>query len=43
LRQGLSEKPPEGGTPVSELAEKIKELRAANTVEGTPERTGVRK
>jgi hypothetical protein len=43
LRQRLSEKPPEGGMPVVKLAEKIKELRAANTVEGTAERTGTRK
>ena len=36
---GLSEKPPEGGTPVAELAERIKALRDANTVEAAPERT----
>lgn len=39
LRAGLSEKPPEGGMPVAEIAEKIKALREANTVEAAPERT----
>ena len=39
LRLGLSEHPPEGLPPVSELAEKIKALREANTVEAAPERT----
>jgi hypothetical protein len=29
--------------PVAELAERIKALRAANTVEAAPERTGTRK
>ena len=43
LKAGLSEKPPEGGTPVVELAERIRELRERNTVEAVPERTGVRK
>lgn len=38
LRLALSEHPPEGLPPVSELAEKIKGLREANTVEATPER-----
>ena len=39
LKLGLSEHPPDGLTPVAELAEKIKALREANTVEATPERT----
>ena len=39
LRLGLSEKPPEGGEPVAELAGKIKALREANTDEAAPERT----
>jgi N12 class adenine-specific DNA methylase len=39
LRAGLSEHPPEGLPPVAELAEKIKALREANTVEAAPERT----
>ena len=43
LRVGLSEKPPEGGTPVAELADRIRELRERNTVEAAPERTGTRK
>ena len=43
LRAGLSEHPPEGSTPVAELAERIKALREANTVEAAPERTGTRK
>ena len=38
LKIGLSEHPSEGGVPVAELAGKIKELRATNTVEATPER-----
>ena len=38
LKLGLSEHPPEGLTPVSELAERIKALREANTVEVAPER-----
>jgi hypothetical protein len=37
---GVSEKPPEGGTPVAELAERIRELRERNTVESAPERVG---
>jgi N12 class adenine-specific DNA methylase len=43
LRQGLSERPPEGGEPVADLAEKIEALRAENAVEGMEERAGVRK
>src|SRR3954452_22279264 len=43
LKLGLSEHPPEGLPPVAELAEKIKVLREANTVEAAPERTGARK
>jgi hypothetical protein len=43
LKRGLSEHPPEGATPVAELAERIRELRAANTVEAAPERTGTRR
>ena len=43
LKVGLSENPPEGTTPVSELAERIKALREANTVEAAPDRTGTRK
>ncbi len=43
LKLGLSERPPEGGEPVAELAEKIKALRVENAVEGTAERVGVRK
>ena len=43
LKLGLSEKPPEGGTPVAELAERITGLRAANTVEAALQRTGIRK
>jgi len=43
LKIGLSEHPPEGSTPVVELAERIKALREANTVEAAPERTGTRK
>lgn len=39
LKLGPSEKPPEGGESVPELAEKIKGLKAANTVEAAPERT----
>ena len=38
LKVALSEKPPEGGTPVAELAEEIKTLRASATVEAAPER-----
>ena len=36
LKLGLSEHPPEGLPPVAELAEKIKALREANTVEAVP-------
>src|SRR4051794_1898184 len=43
LKLGLSAHPPEGLPPVAELAEKIKALREANTVEAAPERTGTRK
>lgn len=43
LKIGLSDKPPEGGPTIVELDEKIKTLRAANAVHGTPERIGVRK
>ena len=43
LKLGLSEKPPEGGESVSELAEKIRVLREANTVEAAPVRVGTRK
>jgi hypothetical protein len=39
----LSEHPPEGLPPVAELAELIKALREANTVEAATERTGTRK
>ena len=43
LKLGLSEKPPEGGTPVADLAERIGKLRAENAVEAAPERIGTRK
>ncbi len=43
LKLGLSEKPPEGGTPVADMAERIKALRAENTVEAAPVRAGTRK
>jgi hypothetical protein len=43
LGLGLSEHPPEGLPPVAELAERIKALREANTVEAAPERAGTRK
>ena len=43
LKLGLSEKPPEGGEPVTEIAEKIKALRSSNEVEAAPVRTGTRK
>ena len=39
LKLGLSEKAPEGGESVAELAEKIKALRESVTVEASPERT----
>ena len=39
LKAGLSEKAPDGGTPVAELAERIKSLKSANTIEAAPERT----
>jgi hypothetical protein len=38
LKLGLSERAPAGGTPVAELAERIRELRASVTVEAAPER-----
>lgn len=37
-KRGLSERAPEGGTPVAELAERIKALRASVTVKAAPER-----
>jgi hypothetical protein len=43
LKLMLSEYPPEGSKPVAELAERIKALREANTVEAAPKRTGARK
>jgi hypothetical protein len=43
LKLELSEHPPEGLTPVAELAERIKALLAANIVEATSERAGTRK
>ena len=43
LKLGLSDTPPEGGLPVPELAEAIRGLREANTVEAAPERLGERK
>jgi hypothetical protein len=43
LKLGLSEHPPEGATPVAELAEQISALREANTVEAAPVQTGTRK
>ncbi len=44
LKAGLSGAAPQEGEPtVPELAEQIKGLRAANTVEATPERTATRK
>lgn len=39
LKLGLSENPPEGLTPVAELASKIEVLRSSNMVEAAPERT----
>ena len=44
LKLGLSDRASEEGKEaVAEVAERIKALRAANAVEGTPERTGMRK
>ena len=43
LKVGLSEHPPEGSMPVTEMAEKIKALREVNSIEAAPERTGTRK
>ena len=44
LKAGLSGAAPQEGEPsVAELAERIKGLQAANTVEATPERTATRK
>jgi hypothetical protein len=40
LKAGLSQATPEPGTPpVSELAERIKSLKAAHTIDAAPERT----
>ena len=38
LQLGLSEHPPAGSTPMAELAERIRALRASVTVEAAPER-----
>jgi N12 class adenine-specific DNA methylase len=46
LRAGLSQSAPEPGTepvPVSEIAERIKALKAAHTIDATPERTARRR
>ena len=44
LKSGLSRATPEPGTPpVSELAERIKSLKAARTIDATPERTASRR
>jgi hypothetical protein len=44
LKAGLSQATPEpGSTPVAELAERIKSLKAAHTIDGTPERTTARR
>jgi N12 class adenine-specific DNA methylase len=46
LRAGLSQSAPEPGAepvPVSEIAERIKALKAAHTIEATPERTARRR
>ena len=43
LKLGLSEHPPEGLPAVAELVGRIQALRAANTVEAAPERTGARR
>ncbi len=43
LKLGLSEHAPEGGESVTQLAEKIKELRSSVRVEAVPDRVGTRK
>ena len=44
LKTGLSEaEPKEDKRTVADLAERIKALRAANTIEATPERTAARR
>src|SRR5262249_10079556 len=44
LKGGLSQATPEpGSTPVAELAERIKALKAAHTIEAAPERTAPRR
>jgi hypothetical protein len=44
LKAGLSQATPEpGASPVSELAEQIKALKAAHTIDAAPERTAVRR
>jgi hypothetical protein len=44
LKAGLSQATPEPGTPpVSELAERIKSLKAAHTIDAAPERTAPRR
>jgi hypothetical protein len=44
FKVGLSRaEPQDGAPPVSELAERIRVLRAENTVEATPERAGTRR
>ena len=43
LKMGLSEDAPDGGEPIVELAEQIKSLREANTLEAVPVRVGIRK
>ncbi len=46
LKAGLSQAAPEprqDAVPVSELADRIKALKAAHTIEGTPERTAARR
>jgi hypothetical protein len=43
LRVGLSGNQPDGETPVAEVADKVKALRAANTIEAAPQRSGTRR
>ena len=44
LKAGLSQATPEPGTPpVAELAERIKSLKAAHTIDAAPERTATRR
>jgi hypothetical protein len=44
LKAGLSQATPEPGTPpVAELAERIKALKAAHTIDAAPERTATRR